>query len=164
MFDMISMLDEFIPYLDGEEGKDKKILFLGDYVDRGIRGVEVLIYLMVLKINYPNKVIMLRGNHESRNMTETFTFREECIYKYDQEVYDSFMDMFDSFPISSVVNGLYLCMHGGISPELYEVEDLNNKINRFQEPPSVGLLCDILWSDPADNEKENPSDVIFNPN
>ena len=44
---------------------------------------------------------MLRGNHESRNMTETFTFRDEVINRYDQEVYDMFMDIFDAMPISA---------------------------------------------------------------
>jgi serine/threonine-protein phosphatase 2B catalytic subunit len=76
---MISMLDELTPKLSLDDGNAKKMLFLGDYVDRGIRGVEVLIYLICLKINFPSKVIMLRGNHESRSMTEFFTFRDECI-------------------------------------------------------------------------------------
>ena len=59
--------------------QDINYLFLGDYVDRGIFGVEVLILLMAIKICHPKNVILLRGNHESRNMTENFTFREEAI-------------------------------------------------------------------------------------
>jgi serine/threonine-protein phosphatase 2B catalytic subunit len=74
------------------------------------------------------------------------------------------MEMFDALPVASVVNGLYLCMHGGISPEMYEVEDINNKVNRFQEPPSVGMLCDILWSDPCDMEECDPAEVVFEQN
>jgi hypothetical protein len=58
---------------------DINYLFLGDFVDRGIYGVEVLLLLMAIKINYSKNVILLRGNHESRNMTENFTFREEAI-------------------------------------------------------------------------------------
>ena len=58
---------------------DMNYLFLGDYVDRGIFGVEVMFLLMAIKINYPKSFILLRGNHESRNMTENFTFREEVI-------------------------------------------------------------------------------------
>ena len=93
-------------------------------------GVEVMIYLMALKINFPKQITLLRGNHETRNMTESFTFRSECIEKYDQEVYEAFMELFDTLPFASIVNGLYLCVHGGISPDLYEISELD-KINRF---------------------------------
>ena len=54
-------------------------LFLGDYVDRGIQGIEVCVLLFALKLNFPTNVVLLRGNHESRNMTETFTFRDEVL-------------------------------------------------------------------------------------
>jgi len=54
-------------------------LFMGDYVDRGINGLECIMLLIAIKINYPKKFILLRGNHESRNMTESFTFRDEVI-------------------------------------------------------------------------------------
>lgn len=91
-------------------------LFLGDYVDRGINGVEVLLLLMCIKINYPKNVVILRGNHESRNMTENFTFREEAISRYDIEMYNLFMELFDCLPISCIVDGKYFSMHGGISP------------------------------------------------
>lgn len=62
----------------GEPGS-LNYLFLGDYVDRGIFGIEVCILLFAIKQNFPRNVVMLRGNHESRNMTETFTFRDEVL-------------------------------------------------------------------------------------
>lgn len=62
---------------------------------------------------------MLRGNHESRAMTEHFTFRAEILQKFDDEnIYDMFIETFESLPIAADVNGNYLCMHGGISPDL----------------------------------------------
>ena len=97
---------------------------------------------------------MLRGNHESRAMTEHFTFRQEVLKKYDgdQDLYELFIETFEAMPIAADVNGDYLCMHGGISPDLNTLEDIN-KINRFIEPPLSGFLCDLLWSDPgADKE------------
>lgn len=101
---------------------DINYLFLGDYVDRGIFGVECVILLMTIKLNFPKNVILVRGNHESRNMTENFTFREESINRYDLEIYNIFMELFDSMPISCIVDGKYFGMHGGISPELSKLE------------------------------------------
>jgi len=85
-FDMVDMLDHLVPRLEKEENFG--LVFLGDYVDRGIQCVEVLLYLTALKVNYPNRVTLLRGNHESRSMTEYFTFRKECLEKYDIEAYE----------------------------------------------------------------------------
>lgn len=110
-------------------------------------------YLLCLKINYPSEVFMLRGNHESRAMTEHFTFRKECLEKYeDIEVYETFVELFDALPLAAEVGKDYLCMHGGISPELKKTSDID-KINRFIEPPLSGFLCDLLWSDPLDDKE-----------
>ena len=111
-------------------------LFLGDYVDRGIFGVECMMLLLAIKTNFPKRFIMLRGNHESRNMTESFTFREEVISKFDNEVYDAFMELFDALPISCVVDDKYLAMHGGISPELNIIEEINQI--KFQNGEQIG--------------------------
>ena len=90
-------------------------------------------------------------------MAETFTFRNEVLNKCngDESCYELFMSSFDALPIAADVNSDYLCMHGGISPELNDVKDID-KIDRFLEPPLQGFLCDILWSDPSkDNEHKN---------
>lgn len=57
-----------------EDHPNHNLLFLGDYVDRGPFGMEVVILLMAMKVNHKNKVSMLRGNHESRQMTQCFNF------------------------------------------------------------------------------------------
>ena len=100
------------------------MLFLGDYVDRGNFSIEVLIFLYSLKLNFPNEIIMLRGNHESRAMTEHFTFRQEVLKKYDgdQDLYELFIETFEAMPIAADVNGDYLCMHGGISKDMHSFE------------------------------------------
>lgn len=123
---------------------------MGDYVDRGMFSMEVVILLMALKINYPESLVLLRGNHECRNMTQHFTFRDEAIKKYDEEVYNMVMDIFDSMPLAAIVNKKYFVVHGGISPELKKMESIE-KLNRFKEPPTKGLFCDLLWSDPLDD-------------
>jgi serine/threonine-protein phosphatase 2B catalytic subunit len=111
-YDLVHMLDK--------AGSPEKYnyLFLGDYVDRGIFGTEVMILLLSLKINMPKSVILLRGNHESRSMTENFTFRSEVIERYDESLYELFLEVFDCLPLACKIDDKYLGMHGGISPDI----------------------------------------------
>jgi len=71
-----------------------KFLFLGDYVDRGMFGPEVVALLFSLKIKFPNQVYMLRGNHETRECTEDFNFRDQMLARFDEEAYDAVIDAF----------------------------------------------------------------------
>lgn len=144
-YDLIKVFD-----VAGGEPPDNKFLFLGDYVDRGYFSFECFLYLLALKVRFPDLVYLLRGNHESRNLTRHFTFKLECTYKYSEEIYDIVMGAFDCLPLAGVVNKQFFCAHGGISPEMNLVTDIN-KLNRFTDPPRQGLGCDILWADPTEN-------------
>ncbi|KAL4427037.1 hypothetical protein ABPG74_000992 [Tetrahymena malaccensis] len=135
----------------GGSPENTKYLFLGDFVDRGSFSIEVLILLYSIKINFPETVYFLRGNHECRQMTTFFNFRDECKYKFDQELYEIVMDSFDLMPLSCIINGKFLALHGGISPELKALDDIK-RVDRFKEPPRQGIFCDLLWSDPVDND------------
>ena len=95
---------------------------MGDYVDRGIYSTEVLILLFAFKIANPKRVHILRGNHESRAMTAFFTFRRECLEKYDNDVYDRCMKAFDAMPLCSVVADDYLCVHAGFGPDFVDLK------------------------------------------
>lgn len=147
-YDLVHMLDKA-----GDPGQ-VNYLFLGDYVDRGIYSFEVVLLLFAMKLNFPSTMIMLRGNHECRNMTDHFTFREECLQKADLEVYDLLMEAFDNLPIACLADKKYLAMHGGISPELKKIENIN-KADRHKEPPLSGLVCDLLWADPIEDDLAN---------
>eukprot|EP00903_Cladosiphon_okamuranus_P019652 g18069.t1 len=147
-FDLISMLENCGAPRDGSS-----YLFLGDYVDRGEFSCEVLLYLLALKVAHPQKVHLIRGNHECRSLTTHFGFKDECKSKYGLPVYYRFLRCFELMPLCAVIandHGRYFCTHGGISPGLESLDQIA-ALDRRAEPEMEGLLCDLLWADPSDD-------------
>lgn len=122
-------------------------LFLGDYVDRGKFSVESICLLFALKIRYPENIFLLRGNHEDASLNRVYGFYDECKRKYNVKVWKTFVDVFNWMPISAIIDGKILCMHGGLSPDLHNVAQIET-IQRPCKIPDSGIMCDLLWSDP----------------
>lgn len=127
-------------------------LFLGDYVDRGYKSLETILLLLCYKIKYPENFFMLRGNHESANITKIYGFYDECkrrlpLISGSHKLWKNFIDVFNSLPIAATINDKIFCIHGGLSPELQDLKQIEN-IKRPTDIPDKGLLADLLWSDP----------------
>ncbi|KAF7893989.1 hypothetical protein EAF00_007503 [Botryotinia globosa] len=128
-------------------------LFLGDYVDRGKQSLETILLLLCYKIKYPENFFLLRGNHECANVTRVYGFYDECKRRANVKVWKTFVDVFNCLPIAAIVAGKIFCVHGGLSPALSHMDDIRN-IARPTDVPDYGLLNDLLWSDPADQEAD----------
>ena len=220
---------------------DTNYLFMGDFVDRGFYSLESFLLLLCLKVRYPDRITLIRGNHESRQITTVYGFYDECLRKYgsanvwryccevfdylalgalvlgtsssleptltamdqtsqsaiaavDEEIEIEIMNsrneitarfprnrrrmyenenMAASPPTSPNLNtplktgpsgtsasgdsggssssggGAVLCVHGGLSP-LVDTVDKIRLLDRKQEVPHEGAMCDLLWSDPDD--------------
>lgn len=126
---------------------DANYLFLGDYVDRGKFSLESICILLCYKIKFPENFFLLRGNHECASINKIYGFYDDCKRRYSVKLWKIFTDFFNCLPISACIDDKILCMHGGLSPELFSLEQLK-KIARPTDIPDQGLLCDLMWSDP----------------
>lgn len=127
-------------------------LFLGDYVDRGYKSLETILLLLCFKIKYPENFFMLRGNHECANITKIYGFYDECkrrlpLISGSHKLWKNFIDVFNTLPIAATINDKIFCIHGGLSPELQSLKQIE-QIQRPTDIPDKGLLADLLWSDP----------------
>mmetsp|Transcript_42123 Transcript_42123/g.64603 ORF Transcript_42123/g.64603 Transcript_42123/m.64603 type:complete len:131 (-) Transcript_42123:301-693(-) len=103
---------------------------------------------MLLKLRYPQRICLIRGNHETRQITQIYGFYTECQQKYgNPRVWQAFTDVFDYLPIGAIIDAKVFCVHGGLSPTLHHISDIK-QIQRVQEIPHEGPFADLMWSDP----------------
>jgi len=127
---------------------DTNYLFLGDYVDRGKNSIETIALLFAYKIKYKENFFLLRGNHECPSINRVYGFYDECNRRYSVKLWKTFADVFAWLPVAAIVSERIICMHGGLSPSLLNVVEID-KIPRPAVVPDTGLLCDLLWADPT---------------
>ncbi len=145
-YDLLNLLSPSI----GNSPPHTSYIFLGDFVDRGHNSVETLTLLLCLKLKYPGHVTLLRGNHESRQITQVYGFYDECLRKYgNASVWRYCTNTFDTFALAALIDSQVLCVHGGLSPDVRTLDQIR-AIDRQLEIPHEGAFCDLVWSDPED--------------
>eukprot|EP00605_Chrysophyceae_sp_TOSAG23-4_P002316 GSChrysophyteH1.ASY1.ANO1.2562.1 assembled CDS len=142
-----------------------KFLFLGDYVDRGMQSLECTAYLFAMKLLYPHKIFMLRGNHETRDVNgweEHYaekSFVRQCKDRFGSHIgtqlWEECNQAFDCLALAAVIDQDIFCIHGGIPRPINE---FTNEIQAIMSVPKheqewmKQVAGDCIWSDPAGDE------------
>ena len=145
-----------------------KFLFLGDYVDRGLHSIETLAFVLALKVLFPEKVFLLRGNHECAEVNgdeDTYqdgSFRRQCTMTYGRRegarLWERINACFGQMPLAAVIDNKIFCVHAGIPREIARRPDVPilDTVAAIQRPPNLAcdLVFDLVWADPATPEEE----------
>ncbi|XVF69278.1 hypothetical protein PTKIN_Ptkin11bG0068300 [Pterospermum kingtungense] len=154
--DLMRLFDEYgapstagdIAYID--------YLFLGDYVDRGQHSLETITLLLALKVEYPNNVHLIRGNHEAADINALFGFRIECIERMGERdgiwAWHRINRLFNWLPLAALIEKKIICMHGGIGRSINHVEQIESLQRPITMEAGSIVLMDLLWSDPTEND------------
>ncbi|XP_024962843.1 serine/threonine-protein phosphatase BSL3-like isoform X2 [Cynara cardunculus var. scolymus] len=154
--DLMRLFDEYgspstagdIAYID--------YLFLGDYVDRGQHSLETISLLLALKVEHPQNVHLIRGNHEAADINALFGFRIECIERMGERdgiwAWHRINRLFNWLPLAALIEKKILCMHGGIGRSIDHVEQIENLQRPISMEAGSIVLMDLLWSDPTEND------------
>jgi serine/threonine-protein phosphatase 5 len=142
---------------NGYPSADNPYLFNGDFVDRGSFSVEVVLTYLLFRMADPTSICLLRGNHETKNMNKIYGFEGEVKAKYDDKIFDLFLELFQHLPLAATIEQKVFVTHGGlpVTPGV-TLDDIRN-VRRGCEPPESGLMSDLLWSDPQPFPGKAPS-------
>lgn len=149
---------------NGLPSEKNPYLFNGDFVDRGSFSSEVMLTLLALKVWCPSCIHLTRGNHESKNMNRIYGFEGEVRSKYSATVFQLFSELFQSLPLAFILDGSSagehgkraFIVHGGLfSKDGVTIDDIQRE-DRHREP-DVGLVAEMLWSDPQEAPGWGPS-------
>ncbi|MEM2729995.1 MAG: metallophosphoesterase [Candidatus Korarchaeum sp.] len=127
------------------------VVFLGDYVDRGDKQLENVNYLIANHLK-EDKVILLRGNHESPAVNISYGFMEALYHTYGSEwpyVYIRYNEALSNLPYAALVDGI-LAVHGGIAEGLRSLKQIAS-LRKKDMIPSDRIAFQILWNDPSES-------------
>jgi serine/threonine-protein phosphatase PP1 catalytic subunit len=146
---------------------ESNYLFLGDYVDRGKQSLETITLMFAYKVKFPENFFLLRGNHECASITRIYGFYDECKRRYNIKMWKQFCDVFNTFPVCGLIDEKIMCMHGGLSPEISNMDQIRRLV-RPTDVPDTGIICDLLWADPDKDiagwaENDRGVSFIFGP-
>ncbi|CCC66943.1 hypothetical protein NCAS_0A03850 [Naumovozyma castellii] len=149
--DIHGQLHDLLTLFEKSGGVEKtRYVFLGDFVDRGFYSLESFLLLLCYKLRYPDRITLIRGNHETRQITKVYGFYDEIMRKYGNcNVWRYCCEVFDYLSLGAIINNSIFCVHGGLSPEINTLDEIR-AIDRKQEVPHEGAMCDLLWSDPEE--------------
>merc|ERR1712032_169111 len=136
----------------GGPAPETKYLFLGNYINRGYDSLSTICLAFLLKVRFPQKVTLLRGNHETAQLTQIYGFYDECLARYGHigpTVWRAFSNAFNVLPLAAVIDNAVLCVHSGLSPSIDTLDSVQ-ALNRDGAVPDDGPIPDLLWSDPDD--------------
>ena len=129
-----------------------RYVFLGDIVDRGEFSVECITLIYIMKVLWPNNVLIIRGNHEFSYMCgQSGFFDQLCEVYCSSELFKLVITSFSHIPLAALIDGETLCVHAGLSPatfSLSQIEELERPFDTFGDDSFVDGL---LWSDPSDD-------------
>ncbi|MCP4760934.1 MAG: serine/threonine protein phosphatase [archaeon] len=136
---MKKIIDNFL------EEKINSLIFLGDYVDRGSHSLEILLIVYALKLAFPNRVCILKGNHEDINVNKIYGFYQEILEKYNSKIMDKIDESYNFLSLMAVTPAKSFCVHGGLPRNINTLEELrtitkpyfkhgimqSNKVNKY---------------------------------
>lgn len=128
-------------------------VFLGDYVDRGPYQLENIVALLEAKLEKPDSILLLRGNHESPLMNEIYGFKRVVISRYSVEVYELFARVFSYMSYAALINGEIFSVHGGVARGLRTLGQIN-ELPKGDANPLNPIAFQILWNDPDEEVEE----------
>jgi diadenosine tetraphosphatase ApaH/serine/threonine PP2A family protein phosphatase len=146
-----SMLDLLRVFQAFSDPPKSKFLFLGDYVDRGLYSIPVICVLLAYLVQYPTHIYVLRGNHEFSHINRVYGFRDDFIRQFgSDDLWNRFQDLFAFFPLAAIVHESIFCVHGGLSPSLNTLKDLEDLEMPIPNYLACPMVSDLVWSDPND--------------